>query len=227
MNLKEAAAREAVRYVRDGMTLGLGTGSTAFYAVIAVGELVRQGCHLQAVATSKATAEQAQSLGIPLLGIDEVTHVDLDIDGVDEIDPQFNAVKGGGGALFREKVIAEMAAEVIWIMDESKPVRQLGAFPLAVEIAPYGSVQLLTRMQARGWRPQLRGRGDQLFATDNGNFILDLHLEQGYAPAELAAALKGMTGVLEHGLFLNTCRRMIVGTPDGARTVENTEYGRR
>lgn len=221
MNLKETAARAALRYVRDGMTLGLGTGSTAGYAVIGIGELVRQGYHLQAVATSEATAAQARALDIPLLGIDEAAHVDLDIDGVDEIDPQFNAIKGGGGALFREKVIAGMAAEVIWIMDDSKPVRQLGAFPLAVEIVPYGSVQLLAKMKSLGWQPELRMRNGERFVTDSGNLIADLHLGRGFPVAETARQLDAMTGVLEHGLFPGICRRIIVGTPEGARIIEN------
>ena len=135
MDMKKLAGDKAAEYVKDGMVVGLGTGSTAYHMVNAVGEMVKNGLKIQAIPTSKATEAQARELGIPLLTIDELDHVDLAIDGVDEIDPQFNAIKGGGGALYREKVVASMAKEVIWIMDESKLVDKIGAFHLrAVEI---------------------------------------------------------------------------------------------
>lgn len=146
MDKKKIAGEKAAEYVKDGMTLGLGTGSTAFHAVNAVGELVKKGMKLQAVPTSKATEAQARELGIPLLTIDEVNHIDLAIDGVDEIDPAFNAIKGGGGALYREKVVATLADEVVWIMDDSKLVEHIGAFHLPVEIAQYGSKQAMAKM---------------------------------------------------------------------------------
>src|SRR5699024_1388597 len=138
MNQKKIAGEKAAEYIKDGMVVGLGTGSTARYMVDKVGEMVKNGLKIQGVPTSKATEEQARSLGIPLLDINDVDHIDLDIDGVDEIDGDFNATKGGGGALFREKVVASLAKEVIWIMDESKLVDKLGAFPLPIEILPYG-----------------------------------------------------------------------------------------
>ena len=132
MDMKKLAGDKAAEYVKDGMVVGLGTGSTAYHMVNAVGEMVKNGLKIQAIPTSKATEAQARELGIPLLTIDELDHVDLAIDGVDEIDPQFNAIKGGGGALYREKVVASMAKEVIWIMDESKLVDKIGAFHLPV-----------------------------------------------------------------------------------------------
>ena len=125
MDMKKLAGDKAAEYVKDGMVVGLGTGSTAYHMVNAVGEMVKNGLKIQAIPTSKATEAQARELGIPLLTIDELDHVDLAIDGVDEIDPQFNAIKGGGGALYREKVVASMAKEVIWIMDESKLVDKI------------------------------------------------------------------------------------------------------
>ena len=125
MDMKKLAGDKAAEYVKDGMVVGLGTGSTAYHMVNAVGEMVKNGLKIQAIPTSKATEAQARELGIPLLTIDELDHVDLAIDGVDEIDPQFNAIKGGGGALYREKVVASMAKEVIWIMDESKLVEDV------------------------------------------------------------------------------------------------------
>lgn len=221
MDKKKIAGEKDAEYVKDGMTLGLGTGSTAFHAVNAVGELVKKGMKLQAVPTSKATEAQARELGIPLLTIDEVEHIDLAIDGVDEIDPAFNAIKGGGGALYREKVVATMADEVIWIMDDSKLVEKIGAFHLPVEIAQYGSKQAIAKMEAYGWNPVLRVRDGKTFVTDNGNFIADLHLGAGFDIEDVYNKLSGMLGVLEHGLFLNMCKRIIVGTDEGAVVTEN------
>ena len=164
----------------------------------------------------------ARELGIPLLTIDELDHVDLAIDGVDEIDPQFNAIKGGGGALYREKVVASMAKEVIWIMDESKLVDKIGAFHLPVEIAQYGSKQAMERMTGYGWNPVLRVRDGKTFVTDNGNYIADLHLGAGFDIQDVYSKLTGMLGVLEHGLFLNMCKRMIVGHSNGeVQVIEN------
>lgn len=221
MDKKKIAGEKAAEYVKDGMTLGLGTGSTAFHAVNAVGELVKKGMKLQAVPTSKATEAQARELGIPLLTIDEVEHIDLAIDGVDEIDPAFNATKGGGGALYREKVVATMADEVIWIMDDSKLVEKIGAFHLPVEIAQYGSKQAIAKMEAYGWNPVLRVRDGKTFVTDNGNYIADLHLGAGFDIQDVYGKLSGMLGVLEHGLFLNMCKRIIVGTDEGVVVTEN------
>ena len=222
MDLKKIAGDKAAEYVKDGMVVGLGTGSTAFHVVNAIGERVKNGLSIQAIPTSEATRRQAEGLGIPLLTIDEVTHIDLAIDGVDEIDPQFNAIKGGGGALYREKVVASLADEVIWIMDESKLVEKIGAFPLPVEIAQYGAKQAMAKMEGYGWKPVLRVRDGKTFVTDNGNYIADLHLDAGFAIADVREKLGGIVGVLEHGLFLNMCRRIVVGTADaGAKIIEN------
>ena len=222
MDMKKLAGDKAATYVKDGMVVGLGTGSTAYHMVNAVGEMVKNGLKIQAIPTSKATEAQARELGIPLLTIDELDHVDLAIDGVDEIDPQFNAIKGGGGALYREKVVASMAKEVIWIMDESKLVDKIGAFHLPVEIAQYGSKQAMERMAGYGWNPVLRVRDGKTFVTDNGNYIADLHLGAGFDIQDVYSKLTGMLGVLEHGLFLNMCKRMIVGHSDGTVDVIET-----
>lgn len=221
MDKKKIAGEKAAEYVKDGMTLGLGTGSTAFHVVNAVGALVKGGMKLQAVPTSKATEAQARELGIPLLTIDEVDHIDLAIDGVDEIDPAFNATKGGGGALYREKVVAALADEVIWVMDDSKLVDAIGAFHLPVEIAQYGSKQAMAKMAEYGLNPVLRVKDGQTFVTDNGNYIADLHLGAPMDIEDVKAKLATIVGVLEHGLFLNMCKRMIVGTDEGAKVTEN------
>lgn len=221
MDMKKMAGDKAAEYVKDGMVLGLGTGSTAFHLVNAVGELVKNGMKLKAIPTSKATEAQACELGIPLLTIDEVDHIDLAIDGVDEIDPQFSAIKGGGGALYREKVVATLADEVIWIMDESKLVDQIGAFHLPVEIAQYGSKQAMKKMEEFGFHPVLRVKEGRTFVTDNGNYIADLHLGAGFDIEDVRQKLGTIVGVLEHGLFLNMCKRMVVGTKDGVKVIEN------
>lgn len=220
MNQKKIAGEKAAEFVKDGMILGLGTGSTAKYLVDCVGEMVKNGLKIQAVPTSKATEQQALALGIPLLDISEADHIDLDIDGVDEIDRDFNATKGGGGALFREKVIADLANEVIWIMDESKLVEHLGAFPLPVELLPYGHTIVFRKLEAYGYHPVMRRKGGQLFVTDNGNYIADLHLGTDMDIQGVKTTLDHIVGVLETGQFLKMCRRIIVGTDHGADVIE-------
>lgn len=219
MNKKQMAGYYACNYIKDNMILGLGTGSTAYYMVERLGELVKGGLSVKAVATSLRTYEQAQSLGIELLDIDEVDYIDLTIDGVDEIDGDFNAIKGGGGALFREKVVASLAKEVIWIMDDSKLVKAIGAFPLPIEVVRYGYKQVLKKFQDLDLNPVLRVKDNQPFITDNNNYIIDLHLQ---APLDIKKmlALKQMMGVVETGLFINTCNRIIVGS-DEVKVIEN------
>lgn len=221
MEQKKIAGYKAAEYIEDGMTLGLGTGSTAFYMVERVGQLVANGMKLQAVATSAATEKQAKELGIPLLSINDVDHIDLAIDGVDEIDGEFNAIKGGGGALFREKIVATLANRVIWIMDESKLVKSIGNFHLPVEILPYGYTQVLKTMEKLDLKPVLRVRDGKTFVTDNGNYIADLHLGAPMNIADVKEKLSGIVGVLETGLFLNMCEKIVVGTDNGARVIEN------
>jgi len=221
MNKKKMAGEAAAKYVKDGMILGLGTGSTAYYAINAIGELVKKGMDLKAVPTSIATKLQARQLGIPLLTIDDADRIDLAIDGVDEIDSHFNAIKGGGGALYREKVVATLAKEVIWIMDDSKLVNSLGRFPLPVEIAIYGSKQAFSKMQDFGFCPVLRVTNGEKFITDNGNYIVDLHLGAPINIDDVITKLASIVGILEHGLFINLCKYIVVGTDEGVKTIKN------
>lgn len=220
MNQKKQAGIKAAEYVKDGMIVGLGTGSTAKYAVDAIGEMVKNGLQVKGVPTSKATEEQARSLGIPLLDINEVEYIDVVIDGVDEIDSEFNATKGGGAALFREKVVASLGKEVIWIMDESKLVDELGAFPLPVEILPYGYKVVYRKLEALGLKPQMRMNGDELLVTDNGNYIVDLNTDVPADVEDIRKELGKIVGVLETGQFLQMCNRIIVGGDDGVRVIE-------
>ena len=220
-NKKKIAGTKAADYIKDGMIVGLGTGSTAKYLVERVGELVKGGLKIQAVATSKATEEQARELGISLLDVNDVEYLDIAIDGVDEVDKDFNATKGGGGALFREKIVASLAKEVIWIMDDSKLVDSIGDFPLPVEILPYGYKVTLKRLKDLGLNPVMRLKNNELYVTDNGNYIADLHMSALVDVKDIKEKLDNTVGVLETGQFLNMCNRIIVGTDDGVKIFEN------
>ena len=219
-SLKKLAAERAADYIRDGMTVGLGTGSTARYLVDKVGAMVKEGMKIRAVATSKATEARARELGIPVLDINDVESIDIAIDGVDEIDPEFNATKGGGGALFREKIVAGLAKEVIWIMDESKYVDHLGRFPLPLEILPYGWKVTYRKLEALGYRPEMRLNGNALYVTDNGNYIADLRLTVPVNADEVKRNLDNTVGVLETGQFLKMCTRIVIGTSCGIKILE-------
>jgi len=221
MEQKRSAGRKAVEYVKDGMVLGLGTGTTAFYMIERVGELVKEGLNIRAVATSQSTKALAEERNISIISIDDVEQIDLVIDGVDEIDPDFNAIKGGGGALFREKMVAKSAKEVIWIMDEGKRVDALGNFPLPVEILPYGYRHILKKMEDYSFHPVLRMKDSMAYVTDNGNYIADLMLSKNFDITAVDEKLRGITGVLETGLFLKICNRIIVGTEEGTIIVDN------
>lgn len=223
MNLKQMVGIESATYIKDGMTVGLGTGSTAFYMVEELGRRIKEEqLDIIGVTTSKATQEQALALGIPLKSIDDVDHVDITIDGADEISADFQGTKGGGAALLFEKIVATNSKENIWIVDESKMVEHLGAFPLPVEVIPYGSQQLLKLFTEKQLNPTIRQTNEGApLLTDSGNYIIDLHLEKIDAPSELGSWLDHQVGVVEHGLFLNIATRVIVGRSDkGVETIE-------
>lgn len=222
MNLKQMVGIESAKYVKDGMTVGLGTGSTAYFMVEEIGRRIKEeGLTITGVTTSKATEKQALGLGIPLKSIDEVDYVDITIDGADEISNDFQGTKGGGAALLFEKIVATNSKENIWIVDESKMVTHLGAFPLPVEVIPYGSEQIFKKMKENNLNPSFRltETGEKLL-TDSDNYIIDLHLEKIEAPKELATWLDTQVGVVEHGLFLDITNRVIIGTSEGVKTIE-------
>lgn len=221
MESKKIAGEKATEYIKDGMTLGLGTGSTAYYMIQKVSELIKNGMNLKSVATSKATETIAKDLNIPIVQIDEVEKIDLCIDGVDEIDRHFNAIKGGGGALFREKIVANLADEVIWIMDDSKLVDSIGGFPLPIEVLPYGYIHVIKKLESCHFNPIIRMKDDKTFITDNGNYIIDLHIGNTLNIKDVFNKLNGITGVLETGLFINMCKRIIVGSSNGVKVIEN------
>ena len=222
MNLKEVVGKKAVEYVKDGMIVGLGTGSTVFYFVNALADRVKEGLNVEMVSTSIQTVELAQSLGLTIKELEEIDHIDLAVDGVDEIDKNFNAIKGGGAALFREKIVADIAREVIWIYDESKDVEKLGNFNLPVEILPFGYSHTIRKMKEAGLNPVLRLKDGATLITDNNNYIVDLHLGYGFDIKAVKEKLESIVGVVEHGLFLNMCKLCIKGTEHGAVIIENT-----
>ena len=221
MNLKEVVGKEAVKYVEDGMIVGLGTGSTVFYFVHALADKVKEGLNIQMVSTSIQTVELAKSLGLNIKELEEIDHIDLAVDGVDEIDKNFNAIKGGGAALFREKIVADIAKEVIWIYDESKDVEKLGKFNLPVEILPFGYSHTVRKLTEAGLNPVIRKKDGEILITDNHNYIVDLHLGYGFDIEEVKEKLANIVGVVEHGLFLNMCKLCIKGTPGGAVIINN------
>ena len=222
MNLKEVVGKKAVDYVKDGMIVGLGTGSTVFYFVHALADRVKEGLNVEMVSTSIQTVELAKSLGLSIKDLEEIDHIDLAVDGVDEIDKDFNAIKGGGAALFREKIVADIAREVIWIYDESKDVEKLGNFNLPVEILPFGYSHTIRKMKEAGLNPVLRLKDGATLITDNNNYIVDLHLGYGFDIKAVKEKLESIVGVVEHGLFLNMCKLCIKGTEHGAVIIENT-----
>ena len=203
------------------MIVGLGTGSTVFYFVHALADRVKEGLNIQMVSTSIQTVELAKSLGLNIKELEEIDHIDLAVDGVDEIDKNFNAIKGGGAALFREKIVADIAKEVIWIYDESKDVEKLGKFNLPVEILPFGYSHTVRKLTEAGLNPVIRKKDGEILITDNHNYIADLHLGYGFDIEEVKQKLANIVGVVEHGLFLNMCKLCIKGTPGGAVIINN------
>jgi ribose 5-phosphate isomerase A len=224
--LKESAARAALDLVKDGMRLGLGTGSTAARFVAALGERVAKGLSVVCVPTSEATRTQAERLSIPLTTLDETPQLDLTIDGADEIDDQLRMIKGGGGALLREKIVATASDRMVVIADESKLVGSLGIFPLPVEVVRFGLLATMRLIEAiaaetgcHGAITLRPGPGDAPFVTDQGNLILDCAFGTIPEPEVLAFSLKRVPGVVEHGLFLGLADLAIVAGKGGVRAL--------
>lgn len=216
MNLKQIAAERAAEYVEDGMKVGLGTGSTAYYAICRIGERVRDGLNIQAVATSEASDKLAREWGIPIVPFDQIGRLDLTIDGADEVDPEFNLIKGGGGALLREKIVAANSDKLIIVADGSKAVQKLGKFPLPVEVVPFASEWTFQALEKLGCQPHWRMDGQQRYLTDNGNLIADCHLEAIDHAADLNVQLNMLPGVVDNGLFVDMASTVILANADGS-----------
>ena len=211
---KQNAARTAVDQIEDGMLVGLGTGSTAAFAISYLAEKVRSGLMISAIPTSEASKKQAQSEGIPLIDFENSPSIDLCIDGADEIDSELNMIKGGGGALLREKIVASSAKRYLIIIDSSKQVETLGSFPLPVEVIPFGWQVVSRKLKDMNASPKLRKAGPQPFVTDEGNYILDCRLNSIPEVEQLETELNRIPGVVENGLFVAMCDQMIMGKED-------------
>jgi len=220
---KFVAAKRAAGMVEPGMRVGLGTGSTAAWLVRCLGEVVREeGLRITAVPTSTRTADLAREVGIAVTSLDEAKWLDLTIDGADEFDRDLNLIKGGGGALLQEKIVATASDQMVVIADAGKEVETLGAFALPVEVVPFGwqashalIEETLVSMDVLGRSASLRMHGDRAFVTDEGNYILDLHLNRIGNARQLALMLNQIPGVVENGLFIDICDTVIIGYGDG------------
>ncbi len=225
---KENAAFAAMDYVEDGMTIGLGTGSTAKYFVELLAEEIADGLVVRCIETSEQTRRQAESLGVPLIPFEQVDRIHLTVDGADEVDPNGTLIKGGGAALLREKIIANASDHMVVIADPSKQVDRLGKFPLPVEVTPFGytitAKKVYDALVASGIerpRVELRAQpGGRLVTTDGGNHILDCHCGRIPDAEALAARLSSLPGVVEHGLFIGIARTVIIGNENGATIFE-------
>jgi ribose 5-phosphate isomerase A len=200
---KEVAAEASLRFVKDGQIVGLGTGSTATHFIKLLGEQVKQGLHIRGIPTSTRSRDLAESLGIPLTTLDEYQEIAVTVDGADEVDPQLRLIKGGGGALLREKIVASATKQLVIVADGSKQVERLGKFPLPVEVIKFAQAVVAKRIRALGANVQLRSTEDgKPFLTDENNHILDCRFGAIADPEELARALSAIPGVVEHGLFI-------------------------
>jgi ribose 5-phosphate isomerase A len=230
---KFVAAKRATEFVEDGMKLGLGTGSTAAWMVRCLAERIREeGLKVVGVPTSTRTAELAASLGVPIASLDDVKWLDLTIDGADEFDPHLALIKGGGAALLQEKIVATASDQMIVIADAAKEVAQLGAFPLPVEVIPFGwqttkalIEETLVSLDVLHRDCTLRMNGDRPLVTDEANFIIDLHLKRIGNPRQLALVLNQIPGVVENGLFIDICDIVVIGHGDGRVTVRDINQG--
>ena len=225
--MKKAAAAAAVDLVRDGQKLGLGTGSTANHFITLLGERVkREGLKVTAVPTSKESHSRAKAAGIPLTSLEETPYLDLTVDGTDEFDGGFNLIKGGGGALLLEKIVASSSRYMFVIADESKKVDTLGKFPLPIEVIPFGfkatAWKIERALDLMGLKAKLavRVRNGKPFQTDAGHIIIDAALGRIPDPGHLARYLKSIPGVVDHGLFVGMCGKVLLGTADGVKTLD-------
>jgi ribose 5-phosphate isomerase A len=226
-SLKRAVAAKAVEYVRDGMKLGLGTGSTAEAFLDVLAPRVRGGLNITGVPTSERTATKARALGIPLADLDQISPLDLTIDGADEVDGDLVLIKGGGGALLREKIVAAASAKMVVITDGSKLVKRLGRFPLPIEVVEYGHATTVRKIAGTiatlGYPPipiTQRMRDGAAFKTDGGNLIFDCGFGEIADAPRLAAALNGLVGVVEHGLFVGLATTVLIAREDGIEVIE-------
>ncbi|MBF2340554.1 ribose-5-phosphate isomerase RpiA [Listeria welshimeri] len=216
MNQKKIAGEKACGWVKDGMVVGLGTGSTVYYTIEKLGEMVRDGLNITGIATSEETAIQAKKLGIPLKSLNDVKQIDVTIDGADEVNKDFQGIKGGGGALLREKMVAAASLMNIWVVEEKKLVEELGEFSLPIEVIPFGWKQIKWSLEKEAIETELRiNDSGKVYQTNNGNYILDIKNQILTNPVEWQEKLAGIPGIVEHGLFLDYVDIVICGKANG------------
>jgi ribose 5-phosphate isomerase A len=209
LNEKKEVGEKAVDYVKEGMVVGLGTGSTVFYTISKLGKLVQQGFSIKGIPTSKQTEKLAIDVGIPIVSLNEIDHIDLAIDGADEVNRDLDLIKGGGGALLREKIIAKAAKTFIVVSDSHKNVDTLGTFPLPIEVVPFGYEMTMKYIRELGGNPKLREKDGNPFLTDNGNYIIDSSFQEINHPKELEKNLNLIPGVVDNGLFVGLADAVI------------------
>ena len=211
MNEKQLAAEYSLNFIEDGMIVGLGTGSTVAYLIQKLSERIKAGLNITIVSTSQATSKLASSLGIKITKFAEIEEVDLTIDGADQVDEFLNGIKGGGGALLHEKIIATNSKKNVWIVNSSKLLKSLGNIALPVEVVKFGHTHLCVKLENSGFKPKLRMNGNTPFTTDENNYIIDLKAEDIPNPAALDKMLKNFAGIVETGLFYGIADTVIVG----------------
>ncbi len=220
MNPKQLAAEYAVSFLEDGMTIGLGTGSTAYWAIEKIGEKVKnEGWKINAIATSIRSEEQARGLGIPILDFSSIKIIDVTIDGADEVNSQLQLIKGGGGALLREKIVATNSRQMIVVADETKWVETLGRFPLPVEVVHFGWERTFEKLQLLGCDAARRMQGTTPYLTDNGNYIIDCAFGEIKDPPALHESVNAITGVVDNGLFIGIASKLVLGFNSGEARV--------
>lgn len=216
---KKIAGEKAAEFVREGMLIGLGTGSTVHYAIKQLGDMVEKGLDIRTVSTSNSTTELARSYKIKTISINDIDSIDLTIDGADEVDSDFNGIKGGGGALLFEKIVALSSKKNIWAVDSRKMVDKLGRFPLPVEVIPFGCKRVFDMLEDINFKPAWRMKENEKFLTDSGNYILDLHLEKINNPLQLDKDLKLISGIVETGLFIDVVDIVLVGKDNSVEVI--------
>lgn len=215
INTRRLAAEKAVEYVQQGMIVGLGTGTTAYWAIQLIGSKVKEGLKIRGIATSAQSEQLARDAGIPVISFADTNHIDVTIDGADEADDRLNVIKGGGGALLREKIVGSATRQYIIIADEKKLVSRLGSFPLPVEVVQFGWELTFERLRNLGATPVLRQAGGSAHITDNGNYTVDCAFGPIADPKRMHDTINNITGVVDNGLFLEMADILILGCPDG------------
>jgi len=222
-NLKKLAGEAAMHYIMDGMIVGLGTGSTTHFFIKKIGEEIKKGLDIISIPTSLTTEKLAKSLDIPLSNFSEYQTIDITVDGADQVDPELNLIKGGGGALVREKIVASCSKKLIIVVDESKMVKKL-SYPLPIEVIPFGWETTLKKLEYIGLNPVIR-KDKEIFVSDNGNFIIDCQYKE--ITEELETRINMIPGVVENGIFRNMADEIVVGTKKGLKKIKKTNDRKR